>query len=79
MDRQYDYRYIVGIEGPEGVMYVNNFNHWKDTSGVCHVKRVDLATTPVMIPDLARAKAVARTIKGRIWRVRQEDMDNDAE
>lgn len=74
--RTYDYRYIVGVESESdgSVMYVNNFKHWKDSFGVYHVTKVDLAITPIMIPDLARAKAIRRVINGRIWRIRQEDM-----
>ena len=76
MTRLYDYRYIVGVvsEADGSVMYVNNFKHWKDASGVHHLTKIDLAATPVMIPDIARAKAIRRACNGKIWRVKQEDL-----
>ncbi len=77
--RKYDYRYIIGVESryDGSVMYVNNFKQWKDNTGILHITKVDLAATPLLIPDLARAKAIARAVNGRIWRMPQEDMTQE--
>lgn len=78
--REFDYFYLVFVTAEDGTkMFVNNERHWKDSNGVIHINRVDMASkVPLMIEHLEVAKAVRRAVNGELRRVVVGEVIDDA-